>query len=86
MATVEKETQARQGEKGRPVLYVLVAAIILAVVAGAGVLTWQGDQSPPDHASQSGEAARQTVSGANPANRESPANPTQAGSGQSSAN
>ncbi len=78
MAKLETETHARQGDKGRPVLYVLAAAIILAVVAGAGVLTWQSEQSPPDRASQSQEAARATTSGAsNPANREQPANPTQ---------
>lgn len=78
MAKVESGKQARQGEKGTPVLYVLIAAIILAAVAGAGVLTWQGSTSPPDHASQSQDAARQTATnpGSAPADREPAANPT----------
>ncbi|GJE55141.1 MULTISPECIES: hypothetical protein [Methylobacterium] len=71
MAKIETGTQSRQGEKGKPVLYVLVAAVILAVVAGAGVLTWQGSVSPSDHASQSTEAARATAT-----------NPTTAPAGQ----
>ncbi|GEP00286.1 hypothetical protein [Methylobacterium haplocladii] len=67
MAQVETGKESRQGEKGKPVLYVLVAAVILAIVAGAGVLTWQGSVSPNDHGSQSTEAARSTAT-----------NPTQA--------
>lgn len=61
MAKVETGTQARQGEKGKPILYVLIAAVLLAVIAGAVTLTWQGKVSPADHASQSGQAAQQTV-------------------------
>ena len=77
MAEIETETEARQGEKGKPVLYVLVAAIVLAVVAGAGMLTWQGENAPADRPSRSQDAARENTTGSiGPANREQPSNPT----------
>ncbi|GJE16281.1 hypothetical protein [Methylobacterium marchantiae] len=43
---------SRQGRKGKPVLYVLVASLALLVVAIVGLMTWQGSKSGPDYASQ----------------------------------
>ncbi|GLS42285.1 hypothetical protein [Methylobacterium brachythecii] len=88
MAKVETETQARQGEKGRPVLYILIAAVLLAVVAGAGALTWQGKVSPADHASQSQDAAQKTAPNPSvpPAAQEPATNPTNPSPAQPKAN
>lgn len=55
------EEQARQGSKGRPVLYVLIASLVLIAVATVGLLTWNGATAPPDYASRSQNAARDTV-------------------------
>lgn len=63
VAKVESETQARQGAKGKPVLYVLIGGVLLAVIAAVGALTWQNETSPPDRSSQSQEAARGTATG-----------------------
>ena len=50
----------RQGKRGRPALYVLVASVGLMVAALAGLMMWQGASSPPDYASQSQDASRRT--------------------------
>lgn len=78
MAKIETGGDARQGRKGQPVLYVLVAAIVLAVIAGVGMLTWQRENSPATTAGQSQQSARETTTGStgsNPAAKEPPANP-----------
>lgn len=54
---------ARQGKQGKPVLYVLIASLILLAVAITGLMTWQGKNSPPDYAGKSQDASRQTVTG-----------------------
>ncbi|AYO84321.1 MULTISPECIES: lipase chaperone [Methylobacterium] len=53
----------RQGKRGRPALYVLVASVGLMVAALAGLMMWQGASSPPDYASQSQAASRKQVTG-----------------------
>ena len=53
----------RQGKRGRPALYVLVASVGLMVAALAGLMMWQGASSPPDYASQSQDASRREVTG-----------------------
>ncbi|MGV7030211.1 hypothetical protein [Methylobacterium symbioticum] len=55
--------EARQGERGKPVLWVLLASLALLVVATIGLLTWNGANAPKDYASQSQDAARQEVTG-----------------------
>ncbi|KQP73041.1 hypothetical protein ASF60_10940 [Methylobacterium sp. Leaf113] len=55
--------EARQGKRGKPVLYVLVASLVLLAIAITGLMTWQGANSPKDYASQSQDASRQEVTG-----------------------
>lgn len=79
MRKVVRDERARQGPSGRPVLGVLVGALVLCAVALAGFMLWAGSGSP-DAPSQ--EASRQSTTGspsgstnANPTDRTSPANP-----------
>ncbi len=57
------EQDARQGSRGKPVLYVLGASLILLAIAITGLMTWQGANSPPDNASRSQGASREQVTG-----------------------
>ncbi|KQP03399.1 MULTISPECIES: hypothetical protein [unclassified Methylobacterium] len=54
---------ARQGKKGKPVLYVLIGSLVLLAIAITGLMTWQGANSPKDYASQSQDASRGQVTG-----------------------
>ena len=75
---VETDDSARQGPLGRPVLMVLIAALVLVGIYLAGMLIWSGLRSP-DHPTQ--EASREAATGApsgssrNPSDRTPPANP-----------
>lgn len=40
MAEELKPDEARQGQEGRPVLYILRISMILAVLVGVGIFTW----------------------------------------------
>ncbi|MGU3540777.1 hypothetical protein [Methylobacterium sp. A54F] len=62
---VEKvpEQGARQGERGKPVLWVLLASLVLLAIATVGLMTWQGASSPKDYASQSQDASRKEITG-----------------------
>ena len=62
---VEKLTpqEGRQGERGKPVLWVLVGSLVLLAVATVGLLTWNGANSPKDYASQSQDASRKEITG-----------------------
>ena len=83
MAEIETGRESRQGVKGKPVLYVLIAAVVLAVIAGAGMLTWQSEKTTSDPASQSQDAARGTATGSsNTGSQQQPANPTNASPAQ----
>ena len=53
----------RQGKRGKPALYVLVASVGLMVAALVGLMMWQGASSPPDYASQSQGASRKQITG-----------------------
>lgn len=55
--------EARQGKRGKPVLYVLIASLVLLAIAITGLMTWQGANSPKDYASQSQDASRKEVTG-----------------------
>ncbi|WP_336485550.1 hypothetical protein [Methylobacterium nigriterrae] len=57
------DEKARQGSRGKPVLYVLVASLVLLAIATVGLLTWNGAKSPNDYASQSQDASRREVTG-----------------------
>ncbi len=61
--TVETPTAARQGAKGRPVLYVLLGSLALLAVAMVALLGWNGANAPKDYASQSQDASRQQITG-----------------------
>lgn len=74
------EERARQGPKGRPVLFVLVGSMVLLGVILAGYMFWVSG-SPPDSARVNAPGATTssgttTPTGAgNPTNRTVPANP-----------
>lgn len=83
MTNVVRDDRARQGPKGKPVLGVLIGAMVLCVVALAGYMMWAGSQSPD---SPSQDASRQATTGAakgsagstsssNPSDRVKPENP-----------
>lgn len=55
--------ESRQGERGKPVLWVLVASLVLLAIATVGLLTWNGANAPKDYASQSQDASRQQITG-----------------------
>ena len=85
------EQNARQGKRGMPVLYVLGASLLLMAIAITGLMTWQGANSPPDHASKSQDASRQEVTGSvtgstSKAPTTQPANPTSGAPAQPSGN
>lgn len=53
----------RQGKRGKPVLYVLIASVALMLAAFAGLMVWQGASSPPDYASKSQASSRKQITG-----------------------
>ncbi|MEE7475861.1 hypothetical protein [Methylobacterium hispanicum] len=56
-------TEARQGQRGKPVLGVLLGSLALLAVALVGLMMWNGANAPKDYASQSQDASRQEVTG-----------------------
>lgn len=75
------EQDARQGKRGKSMLYVLGASLLLLAIAITGLMTWQGANSPPDNASRSQGASREQVTGSVTGNTATspttqPANPT----------
>jgi flagellar basal body-associated protein FliL len=63
MAEKLNQQESRQGERGKPVLWVLVASLVLLAIATVGLLTWNSANSPKDYASQSQDASRREVTG-----------------------
>ncbi|MDP4026702.1 hypothetical protein Q8W71_29270 [Methylobacterium sp. NEAU 140] len=53
----------RQGRRGKPALYVLIASVALMVIALGALMIWQGASSPADYASQSQAASRKEITG-----------------------
>lgn len=68
----------RQGRRGKPVLYVLIASVALMLMAFAGLMVWQGANSPPDYASRSQAASREQITGSGSGKADAPSS---AGSG-----
>lgn len=78
---IVREEQARQGPKGKPVLYVLVGSLILLGAFLAMYMFW-ASSAPTDSAHQNapqaapgGTATGTTAGSGNPTNRTLPANP-----------
>lgn len=63
MAEKLNPQESRQGQRGKPVLWVLVGSLVLLAIATVGLLTWNGANSPKDYASQSQDASRREVTG-----------------------
>ncbi|MBZ6077721.1 hypothetical protein [Microvirga puerhi] len=78
MARIVPDDRARQGPPGRPVLGVLIGALLLCGIAMGGYLIWVGMTSPNN---PNQDASRAAVTGSpsgtasNPTDRTSPANP-----------
>ena len=51
----------RQGKRGKPALYVLIASVALMLMAFASLMVWQSTSSPPDYASQSQASSRKEI-------------------------
>ncbi|MBY0295215.1 MAG: hypothetical protein K2X71_04115 [Methylobacterium sp.] len=62
-APIETPTEARQGAKGKPVLYVLLGSLALLAIAMVALLSWNGTNAPKDYASQSQDASRAQITG-----------------------
>ncbi len=57
MAQKINEKEARQGREGKPVLKVLIAGLILALIAMGGYLFWVGEETPTTETSTTDERA-----------------------------
>ncbi|ACA16468.1 conserved hypothetical protein [Methylobacterium sp. 4-46] len=62
-ARIETATEARQGARGKPVLYVLLGSLALLAIATVALLTWNGANAPKDYASKSQDASRAQITG-----------------------
>ncbi|MGO4572258.1 hypothetical protein [Microvirga sp. 2TAF3] len=78
MPKIVPDDRARQGPPGRPVLGVLIGALVLCVVAIGGYLVWVGLSSPSNPNQDASRSAVTGSSSSNPANRTSPAYPAPA--------
>ena len=54
---------ARQGTRGKPALYVLIASMVMLVVATVGLLAWNHVKSPNIYNDKSQASARGVVAG-----------------------
>lgn len=80
MDKVVADQRARGGQKGKPVLIVLVASLVLLAIYMIGLMSWSGSTTPT---SPSQAASQQNAAGANSANTsrvptENPAYPSPA--------
>lgn len=69
MTKVVEDDRARQAHPGRPVLYVLVASLILAGVYLVAMMGWSGVESPPATGQTQSQPASPATPGTPPANR-----------------
>jgi hypothetical protein len=78
MTRIVEDDRARQGPKGKPVLGVLIGALVLCAVALAGYMVWSGAESPDapgQNASREAITGSPSGSGTNPSGHVNPANP-----------
>jgi hypothetical protein len=78
MRRIVEDVRARQGPKGKPVLGVLVGALVLCAVAFVGFLMWSGAHSPDDpgqNASREAITGSSSGSSSNGSDHVNPANP-----------
>lgn len=66
MAKVVSDQRARGGGSGRPVLYVLIATMVLLVVYMAVFLTWSGTTTPPSSTQQNSTGASPATANKSP--------------------
>ena len=57
MAEIVRDDEARQGRKGRPVLWVLIGGLALMLSSMAAYLVWVGSESPDDPGQAASRAA-----------------------------
>jgi hypothetical protein len=78
MTRIVEDDRARQGPKGKPVLGVLVGALVLCAVALAGSMMWAGAESPDapgQNASREAITGSPSGSASNRSDHVNPANP-----------
>jgi hypothetical protein len=75
---VETATEARQGSWGAPVLKVLIAGLVLAMVAWAGAEWWGESTAPPAEQTATPPAGSTTPQNSNAAPPASPLKPPSA--------
>jgi hypothetical protein len=78
MTRIIEDDRARQGPKGKPVLGVLVGALVLCAVALAGYMIWSGAESPDapgQNASREAVTGSPSGSATNRSDHVNPANP-----------
>ena len=63
MPEILPEQEARQGAKGKPALYVLLASLALLAVAITGLMMWQATNSPNSYQSKGQAGARSDATG-----------------------
>ena len=73
MAKVVADQRARGGGSGKPMLYVLIASLVLLGVYMAVFMTWSGATSPPSSTQQNSTGASTSSSTKTPV--DNPATP-----------
>lgn len=76
MAKIVADQRVRGGPKGKPVLIVLVAALVLLGVYMVGLLGWSGLTTPSNPSSTSGQATSSSPSNTSRVPTENPAYPS----------
>lgn len=69
----------RQGKRGKPALYVLIVSVGLMLTCLAGLMIWQGANSPPNYASQSQSASRKQITGSESGRTDGPSSANSSG-------
>lgn len=80
MAKIVADQRARQGGRGRPVLMVLVASLVLLAIYMVSMMTWSGNTTPtsPQQAASQQTSNRAESSNTSRVPTENPAYPSPA--------